>query len=1112
MAFLKINFSFFFLKKFELFKNNKTLNIINLLVSKTMEHSDIETTELFGGSDLFSKSDLLKTDEALSILFRDLAIGEELNVKFLFDDYKKSIETKPIEEKKGSGSKKKESGKKEKILASTKSLKANELIEADLTLLSQYEKLSEVTNEVLDEIKFFKTSYGRERMKMHLLNIAYQNKQYEMMVNLYLQIISARTVETPFEKELRENSKTYSDDEKTMNRMHKQLMNMDYKTIQFRDLSDQLSPLDFYNRSKKSLEPWQIDVMTRIENLQSTIVCAPTSSGKTWFGQLSGLLGKETLFIVPTKPLVYQVASVFNKFGVTVSIITDDLIKYNPKSTVVIGTPKDIEDNLLIACQETQIVKNGRGIYEEQQVIKKYKIEKSQFKFCVFDEIHNLDNTYGDAYERIIKLFSGIPFLALSATINNAEKLQTWFNEVSGQEVGLIKYTTRFLNLQRHLFEKGKLKKIHPLECLTIDDINETFLKTNFPLTPNDSISIFEELTKFFPKDRVKHLKPELVFPGANQRLSLEDARVYEGLIKAELVKLKEEFPEITLQLLEKYRPNEEPTAVQEENRLIIEENAIYNMFREIKRSDMTPAIVFHMNTENCLNLYKNMIKKLEKLELVNYPFHYENQKFLSDFYKAHRASMAEYKESFSKDKKKKPEEGKEEASEYEKKASMKKLDRTDHKDELEKAIEREEGKQLNRLKEEMNSRMKSQIDEITSSSASEKVQLVQINNLKKDYNEWFKSPCIGFVDEWAKHHDFILNSRNPMGGDAIRQIRRQLRSEGLDIDYTNIYLQGLKRGIGIYCKDLPSAYNRMVQSLAQNGQLGFVISDETLALGINMPFRSCVILGYNGNVEFTRLIYEQMIGRAGRRGKDVEGHIVYYNVDWKRLMKGELANIEGSFKFLPNYRVIETITNDTEFTVDHVLTNYLNGETPDVEYNKYVLEKDERGKVKPNAKGNDGKEYTKVDLWLMWRLRYYGINVNNFIKQLNNLTILHKESKESSKLVILPLISLCFMEQCELKLLTKFVKGEIEISEISNGFTIELMEGIRNNKLVFSCYENYRKYIEIMTIMKEIGNGIGLLKVEGYQGTWLRERLNNLYREMDYLLQKYSEFSTGKA
>jgi len=218
--------------------------------------------------------------------------------------------------------------------------------------------------------------------------------------------------------------------------------------------------------------------------------------------------------------------------------------------------------------------------------------------------------------------------------------------------------------------------------------------------------------------------------------------------------------------------------------------------------------------------------------------------------------------------------------------------------------------------------------------------------------------------------------------------------------------------------------------------------------------------------------------------------------------MKGELANINGRFEYLPNYPVIETIINgplsDKEepsyFSVEPVLQNYLNEDTTELSYNRFKYD-----------------EKKKVELWLLWKLRYYKNSVTNFFKQLNNLTILHKDSRDSAKNIILPLISLCFIEQQELRTLTGFVKEDIKItSDISpSGFTIELMEGMRNNKLEFSNYENYRKYLEVMGIMKEIVNGISLIKVEGgFQGEWLRERLGKLYIEMDYLLQKYSEFN----
>ena len=65
-----------------------------------------------------------------------------------------------------------------------------------------------------------------------------------------------------------------------------------------------------------------------------------------------------------------------------------------------------------------------------------------------------------------------------------------------------------------------------------------------------------------------------------------------------------------------------------------------------------------------------------------------------------------------------------------------------------------------------------------------------------------------------------------------------------------------------------------IVQQLAQTGTLGYVIADVSLALGINMPFRSSCILGYKiSPIPIDN--YLQMIGRSGRCGMDREGHII---------------------------------------------------------------------------------------------------------------------------------------------------------------------------------------------------------------------------------------------
>ena len=104
-----------------------------------------------------------------------------------------------------------------------------------------------------------------------------------------------------------------------------------------------------------------------------------------------------------------------------------------------------------------------------------------------------------------------------------------------------------------------------------------------------------------------------------------------------------------------------------------------------------------------------------------------------------------------------------------------------------------------------------------------------------------------------------------------------------------------LKRGIGIYTEDMPEEYKWILQKLMDEKKIGIVISDRTLCLGIDLPIRSSLLLGLSGSKEFTIDDYLQMSGRAGSRGKDDRGNTIFYNLDYKKLMKGELPNIIGS-------------------------------------------------------------------------------------------------------------------------------------------------------------------------------------------------------------------------
>ena len=70
----------------------------------------------------------------------------------------------------------------------------------------------------------------------------------------------------------------------------------------------------------------------------------------------------------------------------------------------------------------------------------------------------------------------------------------------------------------------------------------------------------------------------------------------------------------------------------------------------------------------------------------------------------------------------------------------------------------------------------------------------------------------------------------------------------------------------------MPDEYNWQLQKLLSKKEIGIVISDKTLCLGIDLPVKTSCFLETNGNT-FTQDEYLQMSGRAGRR--EVKTHRV---------------------------------------------------------------------------------------------------------------------------------------------------------------------------------------------------------------------------------------------
>jgi len=94
---------------------------------------------------------------------------------------------------------------------------------------------------------------------------------------------------------------------------------------------------------------------------------------------------------------------------------------------------------------------------------------------------------------------------------------------------------------------------------------------------------------------------------------------------------------------------------------------------------------------------------------------------------------------------------------------------------------------------------------------------------------------------------------------------------------WNNLFARALLRGIGLHTGLVRRRHRRVVEVLLREKKLSLVVCSATLALGIHMPCRSVVFLGDSPGLN--SMTYRQMAGRAGRRGYDNRGNVVFLGV-----------------------------------------------------------------------------------------------------------------------------------------------------------------------------------------------------------------------------------------
>ena len=813
-----------------------------------------------------------------AVFIRDLTKNIN-NVKHMIED----TISKPLPIKhKGTKQNKKIKNKKDIIIEQQTKIRLDKNYNEDLSKLDYIlDNLN--NNDPYLSLSLMKTEKGLLELKCKMLNHFWKIRKgyFPHVMNLYFQLVN---------KEVPEQYK------ELMKIIQSKLDDTEYKLYMMKHLSYLLPPLNIHEPSKKKLDEWQIQVVNYIKQGKSVIVKAPTSSGKSFVGLSVGILHKKILYVCPAKPIAYQVGAHFTLMGYKVHYLLDNLCHkgYDNKTTIFVGVPSTIEDNL-------------------------YKLGVS-FDYAVFDEIHNLNKKDdGHVYENILKLIQ-CPFLALSATIGNIDFLIELFTKIHSVDltnrreeqkkktllelgdkytldthIKYVEYDKRFINQQKMLYENGKLYTLHPLACIQFEDLNDTFLQSNLQFTPYDSAILWEKLEEIFEDkgldEVIEDYSPDAYFGDTHNILTLDDTRDYESFIKGKLVDLSKGYQDEVKCILSTF--HKKKSILRPDNTI----KDIIKLFKQCKINDCLPMLVFNIDTFQCKQLFTKLFEEIDSIELEEYPYHYDILEMKDKLYNNYKEKREQFIESIKL--------GKTNDAKTEKQTKVDRFDKHSEQTYIHDIMKYYETCIHNCSR---------------NNTSSDEIKKKQIKNLTKEMNNYNKYPSFGGVDIFQKHKNLCFSNSDPMTGDQIRDIRKEIKKTlGLKIPYEHELFQMLKRGIGIYTEDMPEEYKWILQKLMDDKKIGIVVSDRTLCLGIDLPIRSSCLLGLPGYKNFTIDDYLQMSGRAGRRGKDDRGYTIFYNIEYKELMKGQLPNIVGSNKGVPiDYHSLPT-------SIDEVFKNPIN-------------------------------------------------------------------------------------------------------------------------------------------------------------------------------------------
>lgn len=573
-------------------------------------------------------------------------------------------------------------------------------------------------------------------------------------------------------------------------------------------------------------------------------------------------IANKSVYVAPTKALVNQIAAEiqarfrkgYKHAGKSIwAIHTRDYRINNPSGCQILVTVPHILQIMLLAPSNA-------------------KSWSPRVKYIILDEIHSIGQAEdGVVWEQLL-LLAPCPIIALSATVGNPEDFNSWLTATqksSGFKMSMITHQHRYSDLRKFVFSPPKrfafrgladrpsfatlgldglqgLAYIHPVASL----INKSRgIPDDLSLEARDCFLLFQSMsrhqTKEFPID------PALIpsHKGSPKIIRKADIIEWEAslkkLLKVWMVNDQSPFEKV----LEDLSRSMEVTSTTD---------------KQVSKGAVSDESHNDMVTINPENLYATTLPLLCKLHerdaLPAIFFNYDRhrcegicQAVIQQLIAAEmhwKESSPVWKAKLTGFEKWKAEQAKMAGRRQPKKIPAKKGKGDDNDD------------------------PSSKMDKIQDAASDE------------------ANPYANF-DPDAPVDGFHFAARHKAEAAELNMYYGQMKWRGLPSWLTD----GLQRGIGVHHAGMNRKYRQVVEMLFRKGYLRVVIATGTLALGINMP---CATVVFSGDSIFlTALNYRQAAGRAGRRGFDLLGNVVFQNISHGkicRLLSSRLPDLNGHF------------------------------------------------------------------------------------------------------------------------------------------------------------------------------------------------------------------------